>query len=1060
MAVITINQKIDAVNNFINAVDDNKNSYYFFVGKPDPWLNANGDIDDTAVPAADDSVVQIEQQIYQNMVYAKKVNSSDLNFMTSRYNWVEGTTYSRYDNQDTNLYSKNFFVITDTNDVYKCIHNGFSPLNPNGVPSTIKPSVKKTTGNFQTTDGYIWKYMFTCEPAAYLKFQTSNYIPVTPNNDVTYNAVPGTIDNLVLFNGGSNFQVYEENFLQRFVNNSIVQLPDTSSPVDNYYTGSSIYLKTGYGAGQIRPVVSYSGLEKNLSVSPAFNYYENLKLENINGGVDFTIGRLVTQRIGNIIYFYRTGYFNQLDTVIQSDTGAFGTVRHANSTTLVLNNDSTVDFNLNYPIYNPSDAAVKKNGKIDVDITANAYQIVANSSTNFLTDYANNQYIRIGENANNNIRRITGITSSIISVNYPFTSNVFGANNYLVPAAATVDSVTNHLSEGSIVYTNLNSAQISYSNSIPLSKNFIVGESIVVVDEANTSQNSNGTLSFSNSSSLILSNVLGTIQANLYVVGTTSQVKAHIDSIDTYPNITVETIYGGFLPGAKIDVKTSSGSPVGNAMLVSKYSSPGELTEYIISPSVNITGDGNGALAYSTVDLSSNNPSRSITSLVLINGGQNYTKANVTITSNTLYGSNAVVMPQLSPVNGHGSDAYSELGSIYCGISKKFDTAQNDYYTLPIYGSYRNVGIIKNPLVKDVIFDLENFDRTDLTLDNTSDTFETNEIVIQPSTNAAGIIVFSNSSFIQIKNTKGTFIANTTDDNIYGLTSTATANCIDAVVKYFTLSSNVAAISEIIPGGTGNINQILSNTEIRLTDALGAFAVGDSVYEPSTNAYATISAIYTSNGTVNSSYTFGERINQTSRITLTSNTKPYSKFEYVTQEESFATGRVISTADELDLVYNDTTNFTLGEVLLNTTTGANAIITYVNNSINYIKLSAVSTDGFNETTNRPFNPLDTIQNVGGSKITTINNVYSVLLINDVNYISGPNTTPFNGVFTVNQTKNIIGDISGASGYASLENSIVLPEFVRESGKVIYFENLEPFTKTPDSTEQVKIIIKF
>ena len=87
-------------------------------------------------------------------------------------------------------------------------------------------------------------------------------------------------------------------------------------------------------------------------------------------------------------------------------------------------------------------------------------------------------------------------------------------------------------------------------------------------------------------------------------------------------------------------------------------------------------------------------------------------------------------------------------------------------------------------------------------------------------------------------------------------------------------------------------------------------------------------------------------------------------------------------------------------------------------------------------------------------------MYSVLLVNDVNYISGPNTTPFNGVFTVNQTKNIIGNTSGASGYASFENSIVLPEFVRESGKVMYFENLEPFTKTPDSTEQVKIIIKF
>ena len=123
------------------------------------------------------SITQYEQSVYQNMIYGKKLSNTDVSFMVNRYQWTSNTIYSRYDNNDSDLYSKHFFVINDTNDVYKCIHNGYSAQNPEGIPSLVKPSVKNTSGNFQTSDGYIWKYMFTCEPNAYINFNTSNYIP-------------------------------------------------------------------------------------------------------------------------------------------------------------------------------------------------------------------------------------------------------------------------------------------------------------------------------------------------------------------------------------------------------------------------------------------------------------------------------------------------------------------------------------------------------------------------------------------------------------------------------------------------------------------------------------------------------------------------------------------------------------------------------------------------------------------------------------------------------------------------------------------------------------------
>ena len=227
-----------------------------------------------------------------------------------------------------------------------------------------------------------------------------------------------------------------------------------------------------------------------------------------------------------------------------------------------------------------------------------------------------------------------------------------------------------------------------------------------------------------------------------------------IENNEIYPNITVETQTGGFYSGVHINFRYANGTPSGNAYLISKYSSPNELTEYIISPRIDIIGDGYGAQAYCTVDESSNNLNRSISSVVLIDSGTGYTQANVVVSANVLYGSGAIIEPQISPINGHGSEPYIELGAIYAGISKKFDTAENESYKFPLYGSYRKVGVIKNPFYRDVIFDVTDFDRSELQIENISGSFDVDEILLQPSTNAAGIVTYSNNTYIDRKSTR------------------------------------------------------------------------------------------------------------------------------------------------------------------------------------------------------------------------------------------------------------------------------------------------------------------
>ena len=1060
MAVLTNKHKVDTVNNFINSIESGDKSYYCFIGKATPWLNSEGQVDETKIIAADTSLDQTEQNVFRNMVYGKKLSNSNVTFMIKRYNWTN-TVYSEYDQNNTNLYDSMFYVVNDSNQVYKCIHNGNSPSYPNGVPSTIKPTVTQTVGTFQTADGYIWKYMYTCDSSDYLNFQNADYIPLNVNNEVLAFSTPGTIDNININNPGSGYQIFEQGFLNGIVNNSVLKLSsETSSTIDDYYTESSIYLKAGGGAGQIRKITGYDGLNSLIYVNPSFNYYENLKLANTYG--DFSIGLLVTQRTDSISYFNKVGNLNIGDLYVQSGTAASGKVKIANDSVLLLENTANVDFDLLNPIYNSAYSHVQKNGT--VKITSGNNYINAVSSNFFANDFSIGDYIRVGPDSNNHIRRITSVNSTVIFVSNNFSSSLVSANCYKVPAAISVDSITKHYTEGSIIYNNLNSAQIEYNNTTPVGQQFIVGESLLVVDSANTSQNANGVLSFSNSSFVILSDVNGTINANLYLYGLSSGVKAHIVSNDSYPNITIDTVYGGFISGVGIVTRYANNLATGNAVIVAKSSSPNELTEYVISPTVNIDGDGNGAFAYCTVDTSGDNPNYGITKVNMISTGNHYTQANVYITANTLYGGNCVVSPQISPVHGHGSDLYSELGSMYAGVSVKFDTAVNESFKIPSYGSYRQIGIIKNPEFEDAVFEIGNYDRVKLTIANTHGSFQVGEIAVQTSSNAAGIVVYSNSTFLELENAKGTFIkdySNTANvsTSVYGWKSNANAHCTNTNISYFVTTENAPIILDTATGARAKITQNISNTLIRVSNVVGTFLDNDYIYEAYSNTYANVTAIYVANGTEEATTTFGLRFNQTARITLTSNTKPFSLYEYVYQDVSNAKGRIISSRDEIDLLQNESTNWSVGDVITNENTGANAVVTFSNTVSKMIKLSSVSYQNFDEGGNPPFKLGDTIKNTANTKISTINTLYSVLVLDDVGALVSSGSDVYSGKFQIGD--NVIsGEISKAEGISNITGFIKLPDLIRNTGDVSYLENLGKFDKSVSSTEQLKLIIKF
>jgi hypothetical protein len=125
---------------------------------------------------------------------------------------------------------------------------------------------------------------------------------------------------------------------------------------------------------------------------------------------------------------------------------------------------------------------------------------------------------------------------------------------------------------------------------------------------------------------------------------------------------------------------------------------PNTDSRVIVSPTVTIIGDGNGAKAYTRVNLSTG----AISNIAVIDTGANYTRAKAFITSNTGGGATANVV--ISPVGGHGSDPVRELAADKVILNVQFNSAEgisaNGNGYIPSNTEFRTISIIRDPMLK------------------------------------------------------------------------------------------------------------------------------------------------------------------------------------------------------------------------------------------------------------------------------------------------------------------------------------------------------------------------
>ena len=260
--LITSSFNVAAAANFINSFANN--DYFVYAARHIPYAGS-----DTIIPAPNNSIRTVDTDVYDNMIFAKKVSSADVVHMAKKNLWESNTHYSMYDHLDGDLENKNFFIIVDDDteyNVWKCLFN--KSTDTINVNSTVAPSRVGSAADLnpvETGDGYVWKYMYTITKTQYEKFATSQYIPIIANTAVITGATRGTIEVIQVEDAGAGYDNYiaEGTFLTSDITvqgiPTFYGAPATAVAIDDYYQGCVMKITSGTAIGEYKRIVNYEG---------------------------------------------------------------------------------------------------------------------------------------------------------------------------------------------------------------------------------------------------------------------------------------------------------------------------------------------------------------------------------------------------------------------------------------------------------------------------------------------------------------------------------------------------------------------------------------------------------------------------------------------------------------------------------------------------------------------------------------------------------------------------------------------------------------------------------
>jgi hypothetical protein len=265
------------VESFVQGFQHNSfDRYFVFAGKSDGWTA------DEAIPSLTDNR-STDIDIWRNIIGLKQIDPNNVLYMIPKYTWTNNTTYTMYD-ETVDLFGTQFYIMNGEYNVYKCLFN-------NNTPSSVEPSGIKIDSPIVTSDGYVWKYMYSI-PEQLRYFIDDDLMPVdristkgysTESNNqwkVQTNAKKGGIEFIkfipIVANGNDpnwdSALVLPHNPSVNLTSEialagaTAIKLASTHAKSTSDYNGLVATITTGSGAGQRRLVAGYTGGSTNTIV--------------------------------------------------------------------------------------------------------------------------------------------------------------------------------------------------------------------------------------------------------------------------------------------------------------------------------------------------------------------------------------------------------------------------------------------------------------------------------------------------------------------------------------------------------------------------------------------------------------------------------------------------------------------------------------------------------------------------------------------------------------------------------------------------------------------------
>ena len=261
--LITKESRLHNARQFIESISEPANTaYYTFIGNHLEYANTSD------IPQPNDSVSDTHIDVYRNMLYGKRIASGDVKLMIVRNDYTSNAVYSMYDDKsgesNISFFDSNYYAVVNADAFYHV----FKVLdNNNGLPSTVQPEfseVDATDEIYQTSDGYVWKYMYSVDDTTVRKFATSEFFPVVANSIVSSAAKEGIINVIKVENAGRGYDNYCNGTFRiedlRISGNSYVysiNASQSANTTSKFYRDCYLYVTAGTGAGQYSKIDDY-----------------------------------------------------------------------------------------------------------------------------------------------------------------------------------------------------------------------------------------------------------------------------------------------------------------------------------------------------------------------------------------------------------------------------------------------------------------------------------------------------------------------------------------------------------------------------------------------------------------------------------------------------------------------------------------------------------------------------------------------------------------------------------------------------------------------------------